>query len=619
MAMRVDDFTRSVRAARETFLSTGRAASSVRPEIQASWRRSSASGVSPELRQMPIASDLLERNGRLYVAARPVLEELAERLSGIATSVMLADRHAGIITRWVTDASLRRNLDRVNSVDGATLHEELVGTNGLGSVLAEGKAVRVDGPEHFVEGFQGFSCVGAPVRHPITGKIEGVITLALRYEDANELLFPMALQVAEEIRGRILLQATVRERVLLDTFLSVARRTSRPVVSLTDQIIITNPAAARLLDRVSHAVLWDFAAQATASHDTRTAELALSDGEVISARLRPVDDGSDIFGAVIEMHATQGRDRRKTPAGSAPQKLGGMVGHSAPWVRLVDLALRFGAARVPVLITGERGSGKFAVAEAVAASRPEPAVVTVVDAVLESVSGTAPWVTKLGALVDAPGTVVVIRHIEALSDTGVHAVCAVLDGAAGRGAVVMGTLTAGEDEDFPRLLPLVDRLAVGRLHVPPLRHRPIDVPDLVAAISERRENDGATRRWAPDALQALMRAEWPGNIRQLVSVVRSVLIAAPGRDVRLEDLPEEIAQRADRTLQGLERIEASAIVAALEDHHGNKQRTAQALGISRSTLYRKLGTIAERGRGRQPARSAASTATPVAIPATPTR
>src|SRR5687767_8057307 len=138
MGVHADEFTRTVRAAREAFLATGRTERPVRHEIEASWRRSSVSGVRPELDLLPSAGDLVERNGRLYVAARPTLDDLAARLAGTATSILLADKHARVITRWVGDASLRRRLDRVNSAEGATLHEEVVGTNGLGSVLAEG-------------------------------------------------------------------------------------------------------------------------------------------------------------------------------------------------------------------------------------------------------------------------------------------------------------------------------------------------------------------------------------------------------------------------------------------------------------------------------------------------
>ena len=139
MAVRPDDFTRTVRAAREAFLATGRTEPAIRYEIEASWRRSSVSGVKPELDLLPSVGDLVETNGRLYVAARPTLDDLATRLAGTATSILLADKQARVITRWVGDASLRRQLDRVNSAEGATLHEDVVGTNGLGSVLAEGR------------------------------------------------------------------------------------------------------------------------------------------------------------------------------------------------------------------------------------------------------------------------------------------------------------------------------------------------------------------------------------------------------------------------------------------------------------------------------------------------
>jgi transcriptional regulator of acetoin/glycerol metabolism len=591
MATRAQDFTRTVRAARETFLATGRTDLPVRREIEASWRRSSVSGVQPELRQLPDVRDLVERNGRLYVAAKPVLEDLAARLGDTSTSILLADRQARVITRWVGDIGLRRRLDQANSVDGASLHEDVVGTNGLGSVLAEGRAVQVAGPEHYIDAFQGFTCVGAPVRHPLNGQIEGIVTLAVRYEHSNELLFPMVLQVTEEIRQRMLLQATARERMLLDTFLSVARRSTRPVVSVSDQIIITNPAAARLLDGVDHAVLWEFASQATAGNATASTELPLSDGEMVSARLRTVDDGRSVFGAVIEIDASHARPRRRetAPVGLLP----GLAGGSRAWRRSSEAAAHFAATSLPMIVSGERGVGKLALVEAVFAARSKGDDLTIVDAAMEPADGATTWLAGVQAQLRERG-VLVIRHIESLSDAAAHGLAGILDAHTQPTASrVVGTLTSDGDEPPPPLRALMERLGVARVEVPPLRQRREDLPHLVSALWRCHAPGRPLPRWGPDAMHALAQHDWPGNIRELESLVRRLVVGNLGTEVRLEDLPEEYRRQPLRSgLSRLEQLEAGAIRNALEAHAGNKHRAARELGISRSTLYRKLEALA---------------------------
>jgi DNA-binding NtrC family response regulator len=159
---------------------------------------------------------------------------------------------------------------------------------------------------------------------------------------------------------------------------------------------------------------------------------------------------------------------------------------------------------------------------------------------------------------------------------------------------VLGTLsTTGGRSERAGLASLLDRLGAGRLTVPPLRVRRADLPDLVAALSRRHGGERILPRWTAEAVGALRRAEWPGNVRQLESVIRGVLATHRGPHIRASDLPEDVRRRevqAGRT--ELERLELEAIRTVLREHAGNKRQAARALGISRSTLYRKLDAFA---------------------------
>ncbi|PYA23696.1 sigma-54-dependent Fis family transcriptional regulator, partial [Serratia marcescens] len=134
---------------------------------------------------------------------------------------------------------------------------------------------------------------------------------------------------------------------------------------------------------------------------------------------------------------------------------------------------------------------------------------------------------------------------------------------------------------------LLYRIQEYSLRIPPLRER----AQLEAFILQLwRELGGERRdiRLLPEALAMLARYPWPGNVRQLLSTLKVLLALADDHAVlTLDDLPQSIAvlaPRQDNADTGLEALQA-----AIGRAGGNLSRAAKALGVSRSTLYRKLG------------------------------
>jgi transcriptional regulator of acetoin/glycerol metabolism len=271
--------------------------------------------------------------------------------------------------------------------------------------------------------------------------------------------------------------------------------------------------------------------------------------------------------------------------------LPGLVGRSRTWRELAACARSLLATDVSVVVSGERGTGKLSVLES-ALSVTISGSVAVVDAAAEPLTGTRRLLEGIQLELEQRD-VLIIRHLEALSDPAVAAVAAVLDAARGS-CRVLGTLTLAEGEaPRPGLAPLLDRLGAGRLNVQPLRARRDDVPELVGALTRRHSGDGPVSRWTAEAIGVLRRADWPGNVRQLESVVRGLLATRRGPTIGVEDLPDEVRRRAvNAGRTELERLELEAIRAALREHDDNKSRAARSLGISRSTLYRKLEAFA---------------------------
>lgn len=133
-------------------------------------------------------------------------------------------------------------------------------------------------------------------------------------------------------------------------------------------------------------------------------------------------------------------------------------------------------------------------------------------------------------------------------------------------------------------------LAVGRLHAPNLRERKQDFRALLKLL-ELRFAPTMMISSTQDAFNALARAPWPGNLRQLESVMRGVFALERSSEISIDQLPPSIAEyAARRDLTMLEQIEVDGIVNALIRCGGNKVVAAEMLGISRSTLYRKMST-----------------------------
>jgi sigma-54 dependent transcriptional regulator, acetoin dehydrogenase operon transcriptional activator AcoR len=141
---RFEQVTSTVVRARDGFLHGREPAGGVRSSIAASWRRSRLSGADPAVSTLPYTEDL-DLESRLYAAAYPVLARVADRLRDTGTGVLLADRDARIVARWTAEPHLLRAMDRSDSAPGFSLPEDVCGTNGLGSVVEERRALYVLG------------------------------------------------------------------------------------------------------------------------------------------------------------------------------------------------------------------------------------------------------------------------------------------------------------------------------------------------------------------------------------------------------------------------------------------------------------------------------------------
>lgn len=150
------------------------------------------------------------------------------------------------------------------------------------------------------------------------------------------------------------------------------------------------------------------------------------------------------------------------------------------------------------------------------------------------------------------------------------------------------------------------RLNVVRIHVPPLRERGEDIKKLArlllktyAAKHGRKSNE-----FEPEALAVLEAYDWPGNVRELANTVERAVIIADGARVEEVHLPDAMRAtvstgRKGRAWRSLAELEADYIAQTLELARGNKSEAARLLGISRKNLYEKLARYEKGKEGKR--------------------
>ena len=144
------------------------------------------------------------------------------------------------------------------------------------------------------------------------------------------------------------------------------------------------------------------------------------------------------------------------------------------------------------------------------------------------------------------------------------------------------------------------RLNVIPLHSPPLRGKKEDIPLLVRYFSEifAQENNFKPKEFSEDALEAMMRYPWKGNVRELKNIVERLIIMTEGDIINARDLPEQVRGEAHlpvpeakgiKTLKEFRDLaEKDFILAKLEENNWNISQTAREIDTPRSNLYKKL-------------------------------
>lgn len=303
-----------------------------------------------------------------------------------------------------------------------------------------------------------------------------------------------------------------------------------------------------------------------------------------------------------------------------------IVGQDPHMRKVFDIVDSIADTRATVLITGESGTGKSLIARAIhrrSARRDGPFVEIACGALPETLleselfghvagSFTGASHDKIGKFMQAEDGTIFLDEIGTASPGLQVKLLRVLQefefeqvGGAKTFKVDTRVILA-TNEKLEELVAqgkfrqdLYYRVNVINIELPSLRERASDIPMLAQHFLAHvcQQSGKPTRGFSEEALGAMERYRWPGNVRELQNVVERAVLLGKSDTVGLGDLPAAVVAArgmqldpvGSRTLkQALSNPERQIILEVLESHHWNRNATADALGINRTTLYKKM-------------------------------
>ena len=590
--------------------------------------------------------ELQQGMGELLPVARAEMESLYEQIAGSGFAVILSDTQ-GTVLSTITDPTLQREFREAGLSLGALWDERHEGTNGIGTCLAEGCAVTVHREEHFRGYNLSLSCSAAPILDP-HGHMLAVLDASSVNSSDSRLIqrHTMALvNMSAHLISRWNFLNEFNQAWIL-------RFHSRPefvgllhealiAVDGTGTILAVNESALLQLACPSRRALIGQSIERFFQFDYATLEQRARSEPSAIWPVRDLAHGRRFFAIVRAPLRDSAPSMALPPAGQAASAP--VAARDAGPQHVVEDAhmrknLVYGkqlfAKQVPILLQGATGSGKEAFAKALHRSglwSDKPFVTVNCAAIPESLIESELFGYTRGAFTGAvkEGRVGKILQsnggtlfLDEIGDMPLMLQTRLLRVIEEREVVPLGSdqpipvdlhVISATHRDILQMIAngefredLYYRLNGITLHLPLLRDR-ADKADLIRALL-REENSGQPEiTIADDAFAKLLGYSWPGNIRQLRNALRTACALSRDGVIRMSNLPQEILDTESRIAANpappppdparivtplpsaaLREAECAALLRELERMQWNISRTAEALGISRNTLYRKM-------------------------------
>ncbi|WP_455883543.1 sigma-54-dependent Fis family transcriptional regulator [Pseudomonas putida] len=594
------------------------------PSIARSWLRCLQDyHLDPALTMAPTVLEhgrLLESRERLQHVlsiAGSEMNSLHQQLSGAGHAVLLTDAR-GVILNCVTAPSERKIFERAGLWLGADWSEACEGTNGIGTCLVERQSLTIHRDEHFRGRHTGLTCSASPVFDP-HGELLAVLDVSSAREAVSRQsqFHTMALvNLSAKMIESCYFLRHFESHWLLRFHLQAESvgLFSEGLLAFDGEgrICAANQSALNLLGQVRGGLL----GQPVEAFFECSLDQLLGRASAHAAASWPLRtrDGRHLFAAL------RGQARSQPAALAKPEvpRLPGICLGDPALQNDFRKALRVFERDVPLLINGETGTGKEAFAKAVhhASQRAEKAFVAlncaaIPESLIESElfgyrGGSFTGARKegmQGKLQQADGGTLFLDEIGDMPLALQTRLLRVLDD---RMVVPIGGEPQAVDVRIVSAThrDLLARVADGtfredlyyrlnglEVSLPALRDR----SDKNQLLDFLLEDEAAPHKVLLDvaARQQLLAFSWPGNVRQMRTVLRTLAALTEDGRVGLPDLPAIVRQPPPQTVDEpsdlpLEQAERVAMLAVLEQQCWHMTHAAEQLGVSRNTLYRKL-------------------------------
>jgi transcriptional regulator of acetoin/glycerol metabolism len=548
---------------------------------------------------------LMEQGEEFMRIAEPEIERLFRRLVDSEYLVSLASPQ-GAMVLFRCDYQYLSDLAGSGVIPGSIWTEDQQGTNGVGTCLRVGKPVTIAGTEHYGSAIQRLTCLTAPVLGR-NGAIESVINVTTaRQADArmNRMVQDIVERSARRIENGYFGRMNRRNlmlRILDNGEAADIAEEGRLALDDNGRIVSGSSFASRMLGQEVGNLMGQSAEELF--------EMDRSISEVRPNALINLNYRGRRLQAILSL--PESRQQSQTSLIAARS--------SAPSLRTVDLAeeslrinpilsqaldraKRLLTAGLPLVITGESGSGKTAFAKAAARCcfGADSEIVFIDCASLQSQGDLRELLQRR---LTGRQSCLLIDRIDEMDEASQTTLLALLEsdrqtGANGIGVIAISTQDLDHlARDNRMRLDLAHRLKGGQVGLPPLRCVP-DLEDTVLDLfrTERETLGKPELELDDDSRLVLLHYHWPGNLRELRNTLRHAVALADGKQIGLEHLPDNIVEElARKDLTARSQSEASKIEAALRYNGGNVSLTARYLGVSRATLYRKIQIQKARG------------------------
>ncbi|NIF85820.1 sigma-54-dependent Fis family transcriptional regulator [Comamonas sp. Tr-654] len=595
------------------------------------WRRCTALGVDLAMTMARRLSDdevqeRLRASQLMLETYLPLIESLNPFLDGHSSMMMLTDASGCILHMAGTEQALDQAAAHSGIVIGSRWEESQAGNNGMGSVLAKRQPVHVFATEHFCEGLQRWSCSAAPVFDVDGQTIIGTINFTTEESTfkGDALMLPVSL--AHSLRGRLALQREQDRNRLLAIFEEESRRSPHEKMLVVDH---AGRPISHSQTEAGHAIAarW-WAGERGHERVSRSTDITSPvTGENIGKILRFSPLKPQGYERIFQSGLAD--SAQHTPR---MMRFGQFLSCDPETINTLETLERIARADVNVLLHGETGTGKELIARHIhVASRRRDAPYLAINCgaisseLLESTffgyvrgafsgadpKGRAGYFESVGEgtlFLDEIGELPLAMQAALLrvledgsflrvgSSTPQRASCRII---AATHRNLEELIAQGQFRQD-----LYYRLKIVQKRLKPIRERTCDIALLAeqfkSALAQKHQIPNVQIH--PEAMAVMERYQWPGNAREIRNVMEAALICSDG-EITLASLPPEVSESPTDPLQSREPeansemppdtgndYERQLIVGLLRKYR-KVNHVARALGLARSTLYRKFADL----------------------------